>query len=123
MVLAFDGNDNLTDRYLWGPAVDQVLADEHFSLSGSNQLPSSPGTTLWALGDNQNTVRDMVIDAGVLAEHIAYSPFGQQVQISSSYVNPTYTAAVANFAFPESGVRLTLCTLSSSFLVALSAIR
>ena len=26
MVLAFDGNDNLTDRYLWGPAVDQVLS-------------------------------------------------------------------------------------------------
>ena len=30
MVLAFDGSDNLTDRYLWGPAVDQVLADEYF---------------------------------------------------------------------------------------------
>jgi hypothetical protein len=30
MVLSFDGSGNLTDRYLWGPAVDQVLADEQF---------------------------------------------------------------------------------------------
>ncbi len=81
MVLAFDGStDNLTDRYLWGPAVDQVLADEHFSLSGSNQLPmSASGTTLWALGDNQNSVRDVVTDTGAVEQHIAYSPFGQQV--------------------------------------------
>ena len=39
IVLAFDGNDNLTDRYLWGPAVDQVLADEHFSLTGQYHSP------------------------------------------------------------------------------------
>ena len=28
MQLAFNGSGNLTDRYLWGPMVDQVLADE-----------------------------------------------------------------------------------------------
>jgi len=99
MVLAFDANDNLTDRYLWGPAVDQVLADEHFSYSsGSNQLPSSPGTTLWALGDNQNTVRDVVEDNGTLEQHIAYSPFGQQVSGLT-----TTGSVVANFAFGYTG--------------------
>ena len=30
MVLAFNGSEQLTDRYLSGPAVDQVLADEYF---------------------------------------------------------------------------------------------
>ena len=41
MVLAFDGSGNLTDRYLWGPAVDQVLADEKFTAgSASQQLPA-----------------------------------------------------------------------------------
>jgi RHS repeat-associated protein len=99
MVLAFDGNDNLTDRYLWGPAVDQVLADEHFSWSsGSNQLPSAPGTTLWTLGDNQNTVRDVVEDNGTLEQHIAYSPFGQQVAGLT-----TTGSVVANFAFGYTG--------------------
>ena len=59
MVLAFDGNDNLTDRYLWGPAVDQVLADENSAPTSAN--PTSIGNnTLWALGDNQNSVRDVV---------------------------------------------------------------
>ena len=57
MVLAFDASGNLTDRYLNGPAVDQVLADEQFTpASGAtNTLPSSIGNTLWALGDNQGT--------------------------------------------------------------------
>ncbi len=103
VVLAFDGNGNLTDRYLWGPGVNQLLADEHFSLSGSNQLPSAAGTTLWALGDNQNTVRDLVADNGTLGAHIAYSPFGQQVQVSTSYVNSTYSTVVAGFAFGYDG--------------------
>ena len=99
MVLAFDGNGNLTDRYLWGPAVDQVLADEHFTISGtpSNQLPSSPGTTLWSLGDNQNTVRDVVTDSGTLEQHIAYSPFGQHV------TGTTTGTVVADFAFGYTG--------------------
>ena len=101
MVLAFDVNDNLTDRYLWGPAVDQVLADEHFSYSsGSNQLPGSatPFSTLWALRDNQNTVRDVVTDAGVLEQHIAYSPFGQQVSGLT-----TTGSVVASFAVGYTG--------------------
>jgi RHS repeat-associated protein len=84
MVLTFDGQGNLTDRYLWGPMVDQVLADEQFTPSGTNQLPSSAGNTLWSLGDNQNSVRDLVNDSGVLQEHIAYSPFGQQVVAQST---------------------------------------
>jgi RHS repeat-associated protein len=78
MVLSFDGSGNLTDRYLGGPAVDQVLADEQFELSGTNQLPSSAGNTLWSLDNNQNSVTDVINSAGEIQEHIAYSPFGAQ---------------------------------------------
>ena len=77
MVLAFNGSDNLTDRYLSGPAVDQVLADEYFP-SPTSQLPSAAGTTLWMLGDNQGSVTDVVGDSGTPYEHIDYSPFGVQ---------------------------------------------
>ena len=93
MVLAFNGNGNLTDRYLWGPAVDQVLADERLPRyhpdyviagGGTGRQPLAAGSTLWALGDNQNSVRDLVNDGGTLEEHIAYSPFGQQVAAQSS---------------------------------------
>jgi RHS repeat-associated protein len=114
MVLTFDGSGNLTDRYLWGPMVDQVLADEQFQPSGSgqDQLPTAPGNTLWALGDNQNTVRDVVNDSGTLEEHIAYSPFGQQVAVSSSYSNSVtfvfgYTGAYTDVATADQlhGVR------------------
>ena len=106
MVLAFDGSDNLTDRYLWGPAVDQVLADEYFP-SPTSQLPSAAGTTLWMLGDNQNSVTDVVGDSGTLYEHIDYSPFGvQNVSIKNTppagYVLPvgftgTYTDPVTGY--------------------------
>ena len=78
IVLAFDGSGNLTDRYLWGPGINQLLADENFD----------GVTTLWALCDNQNTVRDLVTDNGTLAEHIAYSPFGQQLVLNNGAYVP-----------------------------------
>jgi hypothetical protein len=45
---------NLTDRYLWGPKVDQLLADEQVTSLAAD------GNVLWTLGDNQNTIRDVV---------------------------------------------------------------
>ena len=63
--------------------------------------PTSIGNnTLWALGDNQNSVRDVVTDAGVLEQHIAYSPFGQQA--TGTGLTTTGTV-VANFAFGYTG--------------------
>ena len=47
MVLAFNGT-GLTDRFLYGPAVDQVLADENFN--GSIPLPKWPGRNVLVLG-------------------------------------------------------------------------
>src|SRR5262249_39788831 len=49
IALTFDGSGAISHRYLHGPAVDQILADE-------NAL----GQVLWPLTDNQGTVRDLV---------------------------------------------------------------
>ena len=45
---------DLSQRYLWGPAVDQLLADEQV-VNGLNQQ----GNLVWTLTDNQNTVTDL----------------------------------------------------------------
>ena len=114
MVLAFDGNGNLTDRYLWGPAVDQVLADENYSPGSSGEsenggLPTSPGTTLWTLGDNQNSVRDLVVDSGALVQHVAYTPFGQQLVLDNGSYVPQVAFAIGytgTYTDPTTGLQL-----------------
>ena len=46
----------ITQRYLYGQAVDQILATETFS--------PPTDTVLWGLGDNEGTIRDVVDSAG-----------------------------------------------------------
>src|SRR5206468_4175002 len=94
-VLAFDGNQSLTDRYLWGPAVDQILADERYSPSGSNVMPSAAGTVYWALGDNEWSVKDW-ITYGSLVDHIVYDPFGK--------IDTSHSTMPVGFAFMHNGV-------------------
>ncbi len=79
IVLAFDGAGNLTDRMLWGPAVDQLLAQE----SVTNL--SSVGAVDWALADNQNTIRDWVDDSWSSAGHAAYTAFSGQQTSATGY--------------------------------------
>jgi RHS repeat-associated protein len=87
-VLAFNGNASLTDRFLWGPAVDQILADERYSPSGSGEMPAAAGTTYFALGDNENSVRDWIVP-GSLVDHIIYDSFGKiYSQSNSAYSFP-----------------------------------
>jgi hypothetical protein len=65
----------LTDRYLWGSATSQILADE--------QVPLGSSTVVWALTDNQGSVRDL-LDSMVSGSahymgiwgHTEYTPFG-----------------------------------------------
>jgi YD repeat-containing protein len=49
----FDGSGALTNRYLHGPAIDQILADEQLTST------SSEGNVLWPLTDSLGTVRDL----------------------------------------------------------------
>jgi RHS repeat-associated protein len=68
IVLQFDGPQaaDLSRRYLWGPAVDQVLADEQIG-----------GEVLWPLGDHLGTVRDLIDSSGNVENHRTYDAFGR----------------------------------------------
>ena len=68
------GRISSANRYLWGPAVDQLLAEEGVRLQGSEG-------TLWQLTDNLGTVRDLasyddVTDTTSVVNHITYDAFG-----------------------------------------------
>jgi RHS repeat-associated protein len=65
VVLEFTGTlANLSTRYLYGPGVDQILAQE------------SNNTTTWLLTDQVGTVRDLVNNNGQLLNHFTYDSFG-----------------------------------------------
>ncbi len=85
----YDGNNVLADwtdadgpgplpasesmRYLHGPAVDQILAQE-----------DSSGFVLWDLADHLGTVRDLVDNSGAVVNHLKYDSFGSILAMSSS---------------------------------------
>src|SRR5690606_23153501 len=51
---------DLAHRYLWGPGVDMLLADEQVASL------TSAGQTYWAMADNVGSVRDVVDSSGKL---------------------------------------------------------
>jgi RHS repeat-associated protein len=85
---------NLSHRYLWGPAVDQLLADEQVS---------NGDVVVWALGDNQNTVRDLATYSNgvtTVVNHRVFSAYGQE----TSQTNPaTNLAATVDCLFAYTG--------------------
>ncbi len=74
IVMKLSDNGAVQDRYLWAPVVDMLLSQED----------GSTNDILWALGDNQNTIRDWVDSSGIVAEHISYDPFGKVMSTSGS---------------------------------------
>ncbi len=56
----FDGQGNVTERYLYGPAVGMIMA----RLGGE-------GDIVWYLGDHLGTVRDLADTSGQVIYHIA----------------------------------------------------
>jgi len=71
------GSDDLDEedfshRYLWGPVVDQLFADEQI-------VEDTDGEILWALADNLGSVRDVVDYSGELRIHRRYDGFGNVV--------------------------------------------
>jgi len=79
IALRFDNAGNVSNRYLHGPAVDQILADEQAS-----------GDVLWPLADNLGTVRDLAeYDAGVtvVVNHLKYDAFGNVTVESNAAVD------------------------------------
>ena len=86
---------NLSHRYLWGPAVDQLLADE--------QLSTGAGL-VWTLGDNQNTIRDLAVSTGgvtSVVNHRVFSAYGQL--LSQNNPSDGYAAAAVDCLFAYTG--------------------
>ena len=66
----------LNHRYLHGPAIDQILADERVT------SPTAPGNILWPLTDNLGSVRDVVdlnepTNLSQVVNHLTYDSFGR----------------------------------------------
>ena len=58
ITLRLDDTEKITNRYLWGPAVDQILADEQVDWNaGAHDYDIDQ--ILWPLTDHQGTVRDL----------------------------------------------------------------
>ena len=75
-MLQLNATGGVAARYLWGPAVDHVLAEEDGS-----------GNVSWFLADNHGTVRNVVTYGNsqtTLANHVVYDPYGNVI----SGVNP-----------------------------------
>ena len=92
LALEFTDPDGLADdthdpavahRYLYGAAVDQILAVE-----------DSGGSVLWGLDDHQGTIRDVIDSTGALVRHVEYTAFGRHAN---------GTAPIADFLFGFTG--------------------
>jgi RHS repeat-associated protein len=92
--------ENLSHRYLWGPAVDQLMADEQVA------TPSQAGNVVWALTDNLGTVRDLAVynsatNTTAIVNHRTFDAFGNML----SQTNPaTGNAAAVDCLFGFTGL-------------------
>jgi RHS repeat-associated protein len=73
------GNAVVAQHYLYGPAVDQVLAQEDGS-----------GKTLWLLADHEGTVRDLIDSSGKVANHLTYDSLGKLVAQTNAAAGSRY---------------------------------
>jgi RHS repeat-associated protein len=95
---------DLSHRYLWGAAVDQLLADEQLTpVTGGGYDLTSPGTGVWTLTDNENTVRDLATYSNgttTVENHREFSAYGELL----SQTNPqTGRAAAVDCVFAYTG--------------------
>ena len=88
IVLQFDGDAaaDLTNRYLWAGAVDQILADEQVTTL------SSAGDVYWPLTDHQGTVRQLAFyDSGsgdtTIQRYWEYDSFGNVTSETAAAVD------------------------------------
>jgi len=102
IILHLDGSGRVTNRYLWGPAVDQILADEQLESDGAT-------TVLWTLTDHLNTVRDLAVHdpaTGVttIVNHLVYDAFGQITRQTDPTLTPLF-AFTARPLDPATGLQ------------------
>jgi RHS repeat-associated protein len=75
----FSGSGALTDRYLYGAAVDQILADLE-----------ADGDLYWYLSDHLGTVRDLADSTATVVDHLRYDSFGRVLSESSPSVGDRF---------------------------------
>lgn len=80
VLMEFEGaNATSSQRYLYGPQIDQVLAQE-----------GAAGATVWLLGDHLGTVKDLVNGTGMLLNHRIYDSYGNLVTQSNASFSSRY---------------------------------
>jgi RHS repeat-associated protein len=86
IVLQFEGTggeglgaSDLSHRYLWGPAIDQILANEQV-----DETLGTPERVLWGLSDHQGTIRDVVDNTGTAVDHRVFNSFGEMTHESAT---------------------------------------
>lgn len=78
---------DLERRYLYGNAVDQILAQEDVTES-----TTSADRVLWPLVDNLGTVRDLAKNDETLGEHYKYDSYGKVASGDTSVTRYLYTS-------------------------------
>jgi RHS repeat-associated protein len=76
---------NLSHRYLWGPAVDQLLADEQVT------DVATPGNVVWPLANHLGTVNDLATTDGQsgvtsVANHRVFDSFGKLESVTNAAI-------------------------------------
>lgn len=69
----------LSQRYLHGPQVDQILAQE-----------DGNGNVIWMLTDHLGTIRDLVDDSGDVVNHLIDDSFGRVIAETDPSVDTRY---------------------------------
>ena len=80
---------NLEKRYLHGPGIDQVLAQED----------ASTGQTQWLLTDHLGTTHDIVENGGVVIRHIEFDSFGNIIGSAIGSLDTRYLFTGREFDF------------------------
>ena len=80
IVLRIDATGTPTRRYLWGPGVDRIIADEEVNTGAAEDI-------VWTLTDHQNSVRDLAryttaTGLTTVEEHIDYDAHGKPLSPS-----------------------------------------
>jgi RHS repeat-associated protein len=74
-------------RYLYGNAVDQILAQENVT-----ENITSADRVLWHLVDNLGTVRDLIDNSATLDEHYEYDSYGEVQSGDTSVTRYLFTS-------------------------------
>ncbi|WP_041620431.1 RHS repeat-associated core domain-containing protein [Stanieria cyanosphaera] len=93
IALTFDGEGNQKERFFHGVGIDEILAQEN-----------QDGEVLWAISDNQGSVRDVVDGDGTVVNHITYDSFGKVTSETDSNVDFRF-GYVGKELDPETGLR------------------